>query len=112
MSYFTIDQATFHEQIRFSLPGFKTCLQRTLCSDSRKQLLLSDENKHVSKKLASYLTPGQATMTKMTANGFSSFRQTRHFLIHFATKSVFFAKEKKTLFNLQPKNMFIKDFVF
>ena len=58
----------------FHFTPYKYCLQRTLCSDFRNQLLfLFYENKHFLKKLVSYLTPGQATKTKMTANGFSSY---------------------------------------
>ena len=45
-----------------------------MCSDFRNQLLfLFYENKHFLKKFVPYVSPGQATRTKMTANGFSSY---------------------------------------
>ena len=65
---------TFHEKTLFHFQALKNRLQMTSCSDCRNRLLfLSYEDKHFSKKLVSYLTPGQATTTKMTANGFSSY---------------------------------------
>ena len=72
--FVVLDQATFHKQALVHFQALKNRLQRTLCSDSSNRLLfLLYEDKHFSKKLVSYLTPGQATMTKMTANGFSSY---------------------------------------
>ena len=65
---------TFHENPLFHFAPFKKCFQRTLCSDFRNQLLFSFyENRHFLQKLTPYLAPGQATRTKMTANGFSSY---------------------------------------
>ena len=85
---------TFHEKTLFHFQTLKNRFQRTLCSGSRHRVLfLSYDDKHFLKKLVSYLTPGQSTRTKMTANGFSSYEvfvKLGFFLIHFATKSYVF----------------------
>ena len=54
-------------------PGIKNHLQKTLCFASRHLLFSFYENKHFSKQLVSYLTPGQATMRKIIANWFSRY---------------------------------------
>ena len=112
-----IFQATFHETHTCSSPRLKNRLQRTLCSDSRNQLLfLSHENQHFFKKFVSSLAPGQATIIKMTAYWFSScevFVKLGTFQLTLRQQVPIFVKNKKSAFPFPDfKKLFKKDFVF
>ena len=65
---------SFHEKQHVHFQASEYCLERILCFDfSNRLVFLFHENKHVSKKLVSYVFQGQATRWKTTAIWFSNY---------------------------------------